>query len=191
MNLMKKIITIVLLFVAINSFAATFLSNSSYEVFFTPQDNCTQEIINAIATAKKQILIQAFSFTDKAIAKSLVEAKNRGVEVKILLDKSQLEDPYAATNYLVWHNILPKIDYIPEDYACAHNKVIIIDGNIVITGSFNFTKTAQAKNTENLLIIHDANLAQRYQDNWYRREKIARDIPHNKRYLNRSLCFGK
>ena len=66
-------------------------------------------------------------------------------------------------------SVLSKAD-IPVDldgsHSTAHNKVILIDGKTVITGSFNFTKAAQEKNAENLIIVHDPELAQAYSKNW-------------------------
>ena len=55
---------------------------------------------------------------------------------------------------------------IDANHAIAHNKVIVIDGETVLTGSFNFTKAAQEKNAENLLIIRDPALAAQYTKNW-------------------------
>ncbi len=58
--------------------------------------------------------------------------------------------------------------FIDAEHAIAHNKVMVIDGRVVITGSFNFTKAAEEKNAENLLVVRDADLAARYADNWER-----------------------
>jgi phospholipase D len=63
-----------------------------------------------------------------------------------------------------------KIDYLP---SIAHNKIIIIDGKITITGSFNFSHAAQFKNAENVLIIQDVGLAKQYINNWLSREKVS------------------
>ncbi|MGC1855109.1 MAG: phospholipase D-like domain-containing protein, partial [Candidatus Aquirickettsiella sp.] len=73
------------------------------------------------------------------------------------------------------------IDYKP---AIAHNKIMIIDEKEVITGSFNFTKAAQNKNAENLVIIHDAQLANIYLKNWQRRRAVSRYLnPQTKNQL--------
>jgi phosphatidylserine/phosphatidylglycerophosphate/cardiolipin synthase-like enzyme len=63
----------------------------------------------------------------------------------------------------------------------AYNKVMVIDGQTVITGSFNFTKAAEEKNAENLLIIHDAALAAKYSKNW------AQHASHSQKYLGRKM----
>jgi len=120
-------------------------------------------VVNAVNGAKKTVLVQAYSFTSTPIAKALVDAHKRGVDVKIILDKSQVTQRYSAADF--FHNLgVPlRIDY---KHAIAHNKVMVIDGNTVLTGSFNFTKAAESKNAENLLVIHDKALADKYAANW-------------------------
>ena len=121
------------------------------QVCFTPGQNCTLKISNTLDKAKKSILVQAYSFTSAPIAKHLIEAKKRGVDVKVILDKSQTSQDYSALRFFINQRIPVWIDYKP---AIAHNKIMIIDGIEVITGSFNFTKAAQNKNAENVLITH-------------------------------------
>lgn len=144
-------------------------ANLNYEVCFTPGGQCTQDIVNAINSAKKQVLVQAYQLTSAPIAGALAQAHGRGVDVKVILDKSQKEGKrgrYSAAVFLTNQGIPTWIDYKP---AIAHNKVMIIDNDIVITGSFNFSKAAQYRNAENLLILKDANLARAYAENWHLR----------------------
>jgi phosphatidylserine/phosphatidylglycerophosphate/cardiolipin synthase-like enzyme len=70
---------------------------------------------------------------------------------------------------------------IDANHAISHNKVIVIDGEVVITGSFNFTKAAQEKNAENLLIIKDQALAARYTENWQAHRQ------HSQPYVGRGM----
>jgi phosphatidylserine/phosphatidylglycerophosphate/cardiolipin synthase-like enzyme len=140
------------------------------QVCFTPGQNCTLQITDTLDKAKKSIFIQAYGFTSAPIAKHLLAAKNRGVIVKVILDKSQKSQKYSAAQFLLNHDIPVWIDYKP---AIAHNKIMIVDGTKVITGSFNFTKAAEEKNAENLLIIHDPALAKRYLENWQRRQAVS------------------
>ena len=88
---------------------------------------------------------------------------NEGLKVAVILDKSQRRKQYSAADFVANSGILTKID---TQHAIAHNKVMIIDGETVITGSFNFTKAAEENNAENLLIIHDNKLADLYRKNW-------------------------
>jgi PLD-like domain/Metal binding domain of Ada len=99
------------------------------------------------------VLMQAYAFTSAPIAKALVEAHKRGVKVLAVLDKSNETDKYSAATFLNNAGIQPLID---DKHAIAHAKVMVIDSATIITGSFNFTKAAEEKNAENLLVITDA-----------------------------------
>ncbi len=122
--------------------------------------------------AKKSVLVQAYSFTSKSIAKSLIEAKERGVDIKVILDESQTSSKHSVINELFEHKIPIWIDFKP---AIAHSKVIIIDNQKVITGSFNFSDAAQQRNAENLLIITgDPPLVEQYVENWKDRQLQSR-----------------
>lgn len=153
-------------------FTLLFTTNifASNEACFTSDQNCTQKLIREISDARQEILVQAYFFTSNQIARALVDAKNRGVNVQIILDKSQALDPNSEIAYFCNHGITPLIDYKP---AIAHSKVMIFDNAVVATGSFNFTNSAQYKNSENLLIAHDPKLAQEYADNWHQRAAVS------------------
>ncbi|WP_353274794.1 phospholipase D family protein [Wolbachia endosymbiont (group B) of Hofmannophila pseudospretella] len=140
------------------------VSCPSTTVCFTPRENCTNLIIDSIDHAKGSVLVQAYSFTSKPIAKSLIEAKERGVDIKVILDESQTSSKHSVINELFEHKIPIWIDFKP---AIAHSKVIIIDEQKIITGSFNFSDAAQQRNAENLLIITgDSPLVEQYIENW-------------------------
>lgn len=133
--------------VALSVSVAAIASNQP-EVCFTPDQDCTGELVQSIDNAKQSILVQAYSFTSKPIAEALVGAKRHGVDVKVILDESQIKERNSVLSYLVSQQIPIWIDY---RVAIAHNKVMIFDGQSVATGSFNFTRGAQ-RNAENLLI---------------------------------------
>ena len=146
-------------------FASPAAAEPLVAVCFTPGADCTGVIVRELAGAKRTILVQAYSFTSASIAKALVDAKKRGVDVQVILDKSQRSERYTIATFLANADVPTFID---ECCAIAHNKVIVIDVEIVITGSFNFTKAAQERNAENLLVIRDRALALRYAENWRR-----------------------
>src|SRR5262249_54970288 len=100
--------------------------------------------------ARSEILVQAYSFTSKPIAEALVEAKGRGVHVDIVLDKSNEQEMRSELGDLLGNGVTPHID---SHHAIAPNKVMVIDGHTIITGSFNFTNQAEHENAENLLIF--------------------------------------
>lgn len=133
------------------------------QIYFSPKGGCTEAIVKEINTAKKTILLQAYSFTSAPIAKAIVDAHKRGVDVRVLLDKSQRTEKYSSADFVQHAGIAVWID---AKHAIAHNKIIILDDETTITGSFNFTKNAEENNAENLLIIRDKAIAEKYIENW-------------------------
>lgn len=132
--------------------------------YFSPGGGCTEAIVNEIRQARQQIFVLAYSFTSVPIANALVEAHNRGVAVYIVLDKSQKTEQYSGADFVAHAGIPTLID---SAHAIAHNKVMLIDHQTIITGSFNFTKSAEQSNAENLLIIRGrADLYQAYENNF-------------------------
>jgi phosphatidylserine/phosphatidylglycerophosphate/cardiolipin synthase-like enzyme len=132
-------------------------------VYFSPNGGATEAVTREIDGARESILVQAYSFTSAPIAKALLAAHKRGVKVQALLDKSQRREKYTSANFLA-NSGIPT--YIDDAHAIAHNKVMVIDNATVITGSFNFTKAAEEKNAENLLVLRSGDLARLYADNW-------------------------
>ena len=139
-----------------------------WQVCFTPSEQCADELILRIDNAKSSIRVQAYSFTAREIADALIRARMRGVDVVVILDKSQRRERYSMIDEMKGGGILV---YIDDCCAIAHNKVMIIDERIVVTGSYNFTKSAEVRNAENMLIIDDRALAARYLDNWQRHRR--------------------
>jgi phosphatidylserine/phosphatidylglycerophosphate/cardiolipin synthase-like enzyme len=133
------------------------------EVYFSPSGGCTEAVVREIGLAQKTLLVQAYSFTSAPIAAALVEAHKRGVDVQAIFDKSQRTEKYSSADFVL-HAGIPI--YIDAEHAIAHNKVMVIDGRSVVTGSFNFTKAAEEHNAENLLIIRSPELAKFYASNW-------------------------
>lgn len=141
---------------------------SSVDVRFSPKGGCTEAVVDALNGAKATVLVQAYSFTSAPIAAALVEAHKRGVKVEVILDKSQKTEKYSSADFVAHAGIPTRID---AKHAIAHNKIMIIDGKTVITGSFNFTKAAEQNNAENLLVIQDPALAAKYDANWRAHEE--------------------
>ncbi len=153
------------------------LDNARTQLYFSPNGGATKAIVKAIDGATLEVLVQAYSFTSPDIAKALVRAKGRGVNVEAILDKSQRTEKYTGATFLA-NNRIPT--YIDDQHAIAHNKIIIIDKAVVITGSFNFTKAAEERNAENLLIIPSKELAAYYVDNWLKHR--AHSVAYQGRY---------
>jgi len=120
------------------------------DTYFSPRGGVTQAVVKEIENAQREVLIQAYSFTSKPIAKAIIEAKKRGVSVIAVIDKGRKKEKYTEATFLKNAGCMVLID---SSHAIAHNKIIIIDRSILITGSFNFTKAAEVSNAENLLIF--------------------------------------
>ena len=135
------------------------------------QPSCETLLIESIRATRRSLHVQAYYFTSAPLAQAVKQAKDRGVEVQVILDKSQVNDKYTSATFLKNAGVPVFIDTKP---AIAHNKVMIFDGRAVFTGSYNFTKSAEKRNTENgLLIRDDAALVKAYLDNWNARFTVS------------------
>ncbi len=128
------------------------VSTGNLKCYFSPHGGCTEAVVGAIDAARTSIHMQAYSFTSKPIAQALVAAHRRGIKVIAVLDKSQRSAKYTEADFLA-HAGIPT--YIDDRHAIAHNKIMLIDGGTLITGSFNFTNAAEKNNAENLLIARN------------------------------------
>ena len=130
------------------------------EIFFSPDSRFEDILINKIKIAKKRVYFLAYTFTSKKIANALIEANKRGVEVKGVVDEDEsLNQESSKYNYLLENDINVKVD--SNSYK-LHSKVVIIDDDITITGSYNFTTQANLYNNEDSLIIKDKNITNFY-----------------------------
>jgi phosphatidylserine/phosphatidylglycerophosphate/cardiolipin synthase-like enzyme len=154
----------------------SFPATGEVEIAFTPGDAIDKLIVDTLGRAKNEILVHAYTFTDRRIAQALVAAKRRGVAVSVLADREQARS--------VPQNVLPQLVeggvavWLDGNFQAAHNKVIVIDADeprpTTITGSYNFTFAAQHHNAENIVVLRDnAAVARAYRDNWRRLKAAA------------------
>ena len=158
------------------SIPETFPAQGTVQVVFSPWDDTQALLMDAIGAAKIQILVQAYLLTSRTIASGLIDARQRGVDVRVLADSRQHEDTAGSLLDLLEQNNIPV--WLETRYRHAHNKVLLIDAAgrhpVVITGSYNFTWGAQNMNAENLLIFRDnRRLTDRYATNWERHWRQA------------------
>jgi len=157
-----KFILIVLL--VVNLFILfSFNALTETEVYFSLYNNPELIIIKNIDNAKEFINIAMYTFTDREIAQAIIRAKDRGVDIKIYLDRSQVNAEYTKSHYFVNNAIIEDIRISSNNYI-MHNKFAVIDNKIVITGSYNWTASAGERNDENLLVIDDKNIVKKYQN---------------------------
>ena len=132
-------------------------------IYFTPPAGAAQAIVKTIDASSSEVLVQAYGFTHNAIAQAIIRAHQRGVKVSVLLDQKSDHTNRYVIDLLNNAQVSMRLD---GKHAIAHNKVMLIDENIVITGSFNFTNSAETRNAENFLILKSTALAKRYKEEW-------------------------
>ncbi len=131
------------------------------KVYFSPNGGCQDAVISEIHTAQNTVDIAMYFLTSREIAQELVKAKERKVTVRIVLDQGQETQNYSKSRYLIKRGFEVKYHIGP---GIMHNKFALIDGKVLLTGSFNWTPTANEKNEENLLIITDKDLIKKYEE---------------------------
>jgi len=104
--------------------------DSARQVYFSPDGGCTEAVVAELSKAKSTVYVQAYSFSSAPIAQALVDAHKRGVVVQVILDKSQRTERYSSADFVA-HAGIPT--FIDAQHAIAHNKIIIIDGAVVLT----------------------------------------------------------
>jgi phosphatidylserine/phosphatidylglycerophosphate/cardiolipin synthase-like enzyme len=135
------------------------------EVAFSPNRGATELIVKTIGQAKHTVRVAAYSFTSSDIAEALLDAHRRGVDVKLVVDRSQVRPDPTDASILAGQGLPVRADY---RYAIMHDKFVVVDGETVEEGSFNFTVAAESRNAENVLVIHDADVAAQYGKEWNR-----------------------
>jgi phosphatidylserine/phosphatidylglycerophosphate/cardiolipin synthase-like enzyme len=140
-------------------------------VCFTPDHPCSPVLLQQIKAAQKEILVHAHNFTNRSIVKALIEAKRRGVDVRVIMNARHERDQTYAFRTLVEAGVPVFID---RKARVAHNKVMIFDRRAVTTGSYNLTRAADKRNAENLVLIQDSPVTvNAYVANWERRLTVS------------------
>ena len=136
------------------------------EVAFSPEAGAEALVLKVIGSARQSIQLAGYSFTSPAVVRGLIDAKRRGVNVKVLLDDkgNRGQSSVAAMNLIVSAGIPLRVVSV---YAIHHDKYIVVDGKHTETGSFNFSQAAAKSNSENVLVIWDnPTVAERYLSQW-------------------------
>lgn len=168
--------------------AAPLPATGTVEPIFTPDSDAEGAIVRTLREARRSIRVQAYLLTSRPVAYALIDAKRRGIDVQVLADREMVEKGEHSLIPQLVANGIPV--WLEVRYAIAHNKIIIVDGDEpasvgagVITGSFNFTRSAQTRNAENLLILRgNPALVKAYLDNWqrHRADAVAYRRPQRK-----------
>lgn len=130
------------------------------KIYFSPQDKAiTNGVLPVIRTAKKYIYIPSFIITERRVVEELIKAKNRGVDVKIIVDALNASNKHSKHTVLRNAGVLVKT----ENYAGKmHSKSMIVDDEYLIIGSMNFSNSGENKNDENLIVLKNPQAARFY-----------------------------
>jgi len=137
------------------------ISLAKTEVYFSLYDNPQKEIIKNINQAEAFINIAMYIFTDREIALPLVKAHERGVKVRLYLDKDQVDYQYSQSRFLVQKGARTRIS---SNNYIMHHKFAIIDNRVLLTGSYNWTFSANNRNDESLMVIDDPEIIEIFQN---------------------------
>ena len=173
-------VTLLLAFVTLNFARSQTVpvspAQGTVQVAFTPWDDAESLLLETLGRAQREILVQAYLLTSRAIATSLIAAKQRGLHVSVLADARQHADNPASLLVSLADKGIPV--WLETRYRNAHNKIMVIDDGtqdvVIVTGSYNFTRSAQRMNSENLFLVRgNLELASRFRQNWERHRADA------------------
>jgi phosphatidylserine/phosphatidylglycerophosphate/cardiolipin synthase-like enzyme len=133
-------------------------------------DDCGSFAVAQIDAARRSLLVQAYNFTEPRIVAAIIAASRRGVGVEVIVDKITARQRGEGVDAVATAGIPTFVDRAPR---IAHNKVMVIDGETVLTGSFNWSVSAERYNAENLLAVHSTDLARFYTANFARRRAAS------------------
>ena len=141
------------------------------EVYFSPDDNVLKHILALVGGAQQSVDFMAYSFTSDALAEALLVRAAAGVEVRGVFEANQYSANVGTEfDHLLDGGLPVRLDGNPDH---MHHKVIIIDGQTVITGSYNFSANAEETNDENLLVIHSPDVAALFLEEFQRVYNLA------------------
>jgi phospholipase D len=151
----------------------------SMDVCFRPGAvACERQIVAAIDGASRTLLVQAYGFTNPQIVQAIGNARKRGVDVRVILDKTNLpgrdgKSRYTGMTYLENARVPVRVD---DRVAIAHNKVMVIDGALVVGGSYNYTRSAEERNAENVTFTRGACAANLFRNNFEKRWNASEPV---------------
>lgn len=136
-------------------------SKPQYEqsAYFSPGEQCVKKIISLIKSTRASIDVCVFTISDNRISEALVNAHQKGREVRIVSDNDKSSDMGSDIDYFVEKGIKVKVDTSPSH---MHHKFAVFDNSILVNGSFNWTRSASRYNRENIVVSTDLSLVRTY-----------------------------
>jgi cardiolipin hydrolase len=141
-----------------SAFVAKPLDNKS-EAFFSPGETCRECIIRQISSALRDLRICVFTISDDTIAEAIALAHRKGVDVKILTDNDKLNDVGSDIGRLAEAGVTIKVDHTSDH---MHHKFMVADQLSLITGSYNWTRSAAKFNHENIILTKEPALVKSF-----------------------------
>jgi phosphatidylserine/phosphatidylglycerophosphate/cardiolipin synthase-like enzyme len=135
------------------------------QVCFSKTEACDMRIIQLIGTAKKSVYVAVYSFTRDGLANALVDASRRGLDVKVVIERDNAFGSGSEYLFLKNAGVDVRLDNNPD---LMHHKFMIVDGEIVLTGSYNWSTAAEERNDENYVVIADSDVAALYTKEFFR-----------------------
>lgn len=169
--------------------------HTSCRAYFSPKDNIKQQLIDLIDQEKKSIKVSVYTFTDKDIALALINAKKRGVAVEVITDGNASRDKFSKISLLKQEGIMVRV-YEPQDEGLInnlmHHKFVVFgcnkeDESLLWTGSFNFTKSANARNQENVIVLQDEAIIDQYVTQFEQLKKMIMTPSHAKESIKQEV----
>lgn len=147
------------------------------QVGFSPEGSAQKLVLETIGNAKQSIQMLAYAFQAPDIAQALVDAEKRGVEVRVVVDKKRNRNKPSkkAMDFVTRYGVELRTN---DHYHIHHDKTLIVDGNTVQTGSFNYAPSAEKVNSENVVVIRDMpEVSRQYVEHWQSRWNLGKPYP--------------
>ncbi len=141
------------------------IDDTDINIYFSPEDNIERIIIERIKKAKHSVYFMGFSFTSKKLADEMIRLNKKGIKVYGIIEKIGSNSKDSQYVKLKLEDVHVKLD---KNRNRMHHKVIIIDESILITGSYNFSKSANEKNDENIVILHNKDISKLYLEEFFK-----------------------
>jgi phosphatidylserine/phosphatidylglycerophosphate/cardiolipin synthase-like enzyme len=169
MTLSKGLIAIVMLV------ALPVQAEMSVQACFSPAEKCSAHLLREIVAARKELLVAVYAFTNDDLATALIHAKKRGVMVRVIIDREYDGATDRSKGRFLESQKIPvrrlsgvKANTAEKDGGLMHQKFAVIDGSLLFTGSYNWTRAADHLNDENLLMFRNAGaLAEEYRKEFF------------------------
>jgi len=119
-------------------------------VYFTPHDPVVERMVSLIDHARERVWAAFYSFTQEEVARALLRAKGRGLDVRVIMDDASARSKFSQA-HLIKDRIPIKTDFAPSDFM--HNKFMVIDSFLTWTGSYNPGGTGSYRDNNNVIVI--------------------------------------